>query len=114
MVAGSRDKRRDDIAIPVAEGNDLIALDLLMPVEADVVAPFLRRRGRTIAMDDGHVEKVGLTKPQYHGRASAPRAESRMKTTTLPVVYQQLPSSPMLAARTGSDANPIRPVMPTS
>jgi hypothetical protein len=40
VVAGSRDKRRDDIAIPVAEGNDLIALDLLMPVEADVVAPF--------------------------------------------------------------------------
>ena len=39
MVAGSRDKRRDDIAVPVAEGNDLIALDLLMPVEADVVAP---------------------------------------------------------------------------
>ena len=40
MVAGSRDKRRDDIAVPVAEGNDFIALDLLMPVEADVVAPF--------------------------------------------------------------------------
>jgi hypothetical protein len=40
VVAGSRDKWRDDIAIPVAEGNDLIALDLLMPVEADVVAPF--------------------------------------------------------------------------
>src|ERR1700728_3979497 len=29
MVARSRDKRRDDIAIPVAEGDDLIALDLL-------------------------------------------------------------------------------------
>ena len=38
MVARSRDKRRDDIAIPVAEGDYLIALDLLVCVEADVVA----------------------------------------------------------------------------
>ena len=68
MVAGSRDKRRDDIAIPVTKGDDLIALDLLVSVEADVVAPFLRRRGRAIAVDDGHIEKVGLMEPQYHDR----------------------------------------------
>src|ERR1700728_1187365 len=53
MVAGSRNKRRDDIAIPVAEGNRLVALDLLVSVEADVLTTFLRRRGRAIAMDDG-------------------------------------------------------------
>ena len=41
MVARSRDKRRDDIAIPVAEGDDLIALDLLVRVEADVVAALI-------------------------------------------------------------------------
>jgi hypothetical protein len=51
------------IAIPGAEGNDLMALDLLVSVEADVVTSFLRRRGRDIAMDDGHVEKVSLTTP---------------------------------------------------
>src|SRR5271166_635138 len=68
VISGSRDKRRDDIAVPVTEGYDLIAFDLLVSVEADVVASFLRRRGRAIAMDDGHVEKVGLTKPQYHDR----------------------------------------------
>jgi hypothetical protein len=45
-----------------------------MPVEADVVAPFLRRRGRTIAMNDGHVEKVGLTKPQYQYLLNPPGA----------------------------------------
>ena len=60
MIAGSRDKQRDDIAIPVAEGNDLVAFDLLMPVEAEGVSSFLRRRGRTIAMDDGHVLKTPL------------------------------------------------------
>ena len=41
VVARSRDKRRDDIAIPVAEGDDLIALDLLVRVEADVVAALI-------------------------------------------------------------------------
>jgi hypothetical protein len=34
----------------------------------DVVAAFLRRRGRTIAVDDGHIEKIGLMEPQYHDR----------------------------------------------
>ena len=38
VVPRSRDKRRDDIAIAVAEGHDLIAFDLLVPVETDVVA----------------------------------------------------------------------------
>ena len=37
MVAGSRDKRRDDIAVPVTKSHDLVALDLLVSVEADVV-----------------------------------------------------------------------------
>src|SRR3984893_8137129 len=68
VITGSRDKRRDDIAVPVAEGDDLIALDLLVSVEADVVAPFLRRRGRAVAVNDGHVEKSGFMKPQYHDR----------------------------------------------
>ena len=66
MVPRSRDKRRDDIAISVAEGDDLIAFDLLVSVEADVVAALFRRRRRAIAMDDGHIEKAGLTKFQHH------------------------------------------------
>src|ERR1700682_3929197 len=68
VITGSCDKRRDDIAIPVTKGDDLIALDLLVSVEADVVAAFLRRRGRAIAVDDGHIEEVGLMEPQYHDR----------------------------------------------
>ena len=67
VVARSRDKRRDDIAISVAEGDDLIALDLLVSVEADVVAALFRSRRGAIAVDDSHVEKASLVKPQYHG-----------------------------------------------
>jgi len=76
VVARSRDKRRDDIAIPVAEGDYLIALDLLVCVEADVVAALFRRRRGAIAVDDSQVEKVGLVKPQYRGD------ENDIKTVT--------------------------------
>ena len=31
---------RDDVAVAIAEGDDLVALDLLVPAEAEVVAPF--------------------------------------------------------------------------
>jgi hypothetical protein len=68
VVPRSRDKRRDDIAIAVAEGHDLIALDLLVSVEADVVATLFRSRCRAISVDDGHVEEAALVEPQYHDR----------------------------------------------
>ena len=61
-IAWRRNKRRDDIAIAIAEGDDLVAFDLLVPAEPDVVAAFLRRCRRTIAMDDSGVEKIGLMK----------------------------------------------------
>ena len=61
-IARRRNKRRDDIAIAIAEGDDLVAFDLLVPAETDVVAAFLRRCRRTIAMDDSGVEKIGLMK----------------------------------------------------
>jgi hypothetical protein len=51
-----------------SKGNDLIALDVVVSVESDVVATFLRRRGRAVVMDNIHVEKVGPTNPQYPGR----------------------------------------------
>jgi hypothetical protein len=68
VVPRSRDKRRDDIAIAVAEGHDFIAFDLLVSVEADVVAALFCSRRRAIAVDDGHVEKAALVEPQYHDR----------------------------------------------
>ena len=46
-VAWRRNERRDHVAVPVAEGDDLVALDLLVSVETEVVAALLggRRRG---------------------------------------------------------------------
>ena len=61
-IAWCRNKRRDDITIAIAEGDDFVAFDLLVAAETDVVAAFLRRCRRTIAMDDSGVEKIGLMK----------------------------------------------------
>ena len=68
MIAGSRDKWRDDIAVAVAKGHDLVAFDLLVSVEADIVASLFRGRRRAIAMDNAHVEKARLMELQCHGR----------------------------------------------
>src|ERR1700760_541631 len=68
VVPGSGDKWRDDVAVAVAEGHDLIAFDLLVAVETDVVATLLRRCRGAVAVDDGHVEKVALMKPQHYDR----------------------------------------------
>ena len=64
-IAGRRNKRRNHIAIAIAESNDLVALHLLVPAEADVVAAFLRRCRRTIAMDDRGIEEIGFMKLQH-------------------------------------------------
>ena len=57
--------RRNHIAIAIAESDDLVALHLLVPAEADVVAAFLRRCRRTIAMDDRGIEEIGFMKLQH-------------------------------------------------
>jgi hypothetical protein len=67
-VTRSSNKRRDDVAIAVAEGHDLVAFDLLVPAKSDVVAAFLRCCRRAVAMDDRGVEELGLMKLQYRPR----------------------------------------------
>lgn len=75
MISRGGDKWRDDIAIAIAEGNDLVSFDLLVSVEPDVVAAFLRRCRRAVAVDDGNVEEVGMMKVQYR------LGEDRLETT---------------------------------
>ena len=58
-VAWRRHKRRKHIAVPVAKGNDLVALDLLVPAETEVVAAFFRRGRRAVTVDDAGVEQIG-------------------------------------------------------
>ena len=64
-IAGCCNKWRNHIAIAIAESDDLVALHLLVPAEADVVAAFLRRCRRTIAMDDRGIEEIGFMKLQH-------------------------------------------------
>ena len=76
-IAGRRNKRCNHIAIPIAEGDDLVAFHLLVPAETDVVAALLRRCRRSIAMDDCGVEEIGSMKLQHrackHGIKTAVR-----------------------------------------
>jgi hypothetical protein len=58
-VAWRRNERRDHVAVPIAEGDDLVALDLLVATEAEVVAAFLCRGRRAVAVDDVGVEQIG-------------------------------------------------------
>src|SRR5260370_35496013 len=46
-------ERRDHVAVPIAEDHDLVALELLVAAEAEVVPAFLGRCGRASARDDG-------------------------------------------------------------
>src|SRR5258705_2670895 len=55
-IARGRHERRDHVAIPIAQGNDLAALDLLVAAEAEVIASLLRCARGAIAMDDARVQ----------------------------------------------------------
>src|SRR5208283_3147647 len=48
-IARRRNKRRNHIAIAIAEGDDLVAFHLLVTAETNVVAAFLRRGRCTVA-----------------------------------------------------------------
>lgn len=66
-VAWCCDERRDHVAVAIAEGDDLVAFQLLVPVEANVVAALLGGRRRAIAMDDRDIKTLVLVK--LHHRA---------------------------------------------
>ena len=77
-IAGGRNKRRNHIAIPIAKGDDLVTLHLLVPAETDVVAALLRRCRRAIAMDDSSVEEIGLMKLQHRACKNAVKTAVRL------------------------------------
>jgi len=63
-IARRRNKRRDHIAIAIAEGDDLVAFHLLVTAETNIVAAFLRRGRCTVAVDHGGIEEIGLMQLQ--------------------------------------------------
>ena len=51
--------------MPVAEDNRLIALNFLVTAIADVVAPFLGRVRRAIAVNDAQIQVIVLVKLEH-------------------------------------------------
>jgi hypothetical protein len=51
-VAGSGDERRDDVAVAITQSHYLVALEVLVATVPEVIAAFLCRRGRAIAVND--------------------------------------------------------------
>src|ERR1035437_3821343 len=61
--------------MPITESDNLVAFHLLVSAETDVVAAFLRRGRRTVAVDDGGVEKIGLMQLQHRAGKDGPVTE---------------------------------------
>ena len=51
--------------MPIAEGDDLVAFDLLVAAEADVVTALFGCRRRSIAVNDRNIQAVVLMKLQH-------------------------------------------------
>src|SRR5271165_552363 len=64
-IARRRHERRDHVAMAVAEGDDFVALHLLVPAEAEVVAALFRRRCGAVAVNDRRIEEAVLMKPRH-------------------------------------------------
>jgi hypothetical protein len=82
VIARCCHERCDHVAVAVAEGNDFVAFQLLVPAEADVVAALFGGRRRAIAMNDRGIEEVILLKLRHrasengiHAAISLPPAQ---------------------------------------
>ena len=61
-VARGRNEWRDHVAAAIAEGNHLVALEVLVSAASQVVAALLRGSGRAVAVNDREVEQPVLVK----------------------------------------------------
>ena len=64
-IAPGCHERRNHVAVPITEDDDLVALDLLVATEAEVIASFLGCCGRAITVNDGDVQTIVLSKPEH-------------------------------------------------
>jgi hypothetical protein len=55
----------DDVAMAIAERDDLVAFDFFVPTKAKVIAALFCRRGSAVAVNDRRIEEAVLMKPQY-------------------------------------------------
>ncbi|WP_176079004.1 hypothetical protein, partial [Paraburkholderia tuberum] len=67
-VAGSADEWSNDVAVAIAQGHHLVALQMLVPAILEIVATFLRRRRGAVAVDDRKVKQLVLMKLLHRAR----------------------------------------------
>jgi hypothetical protein len=105
-VAGSGNDRRDDVAVAIAQGHHLVAFEMFVAAVAEVIAAFLRRFGRAIAVNDHQIKQLVNMKPANragkdgidttHGlpatkRPVDPRVVNLGQSLSIPVDRQHLP-----------------------
>jgi hypothetical protein len=108
-ITRGRNKGCDHIAVSIAERDYLIAFDLLVAAEADVVAALLRCRGCAIPMDDADVQMIMFLQRRYRPNENGVQTTVRLppakgavnarivdlRTTLLILFYRQfLPLAP--------------------
>jgi len=59
-VSGSGEKRCDHVAIPIADRDDFVTLDVLVPATTKVVTALLRSRRRAVSVNDAQIEEIGF------------------------------------------------------
>ena len=79
------DEGRDDIAVAIAEGHHLVALQMLVATVPEVVAAFLRRRRGAIAVNHCQVEQAVIMKPAHRASKDRIHATISLPATERPV-----------------------------
>ena len=89
-VVGSRMLREDSRAheaVAIAEGHDLVSLEMLVAAVSQVIAAFLRRRGGTVTVDDGEIQSPVLMKLAHRAGKKSGRYSHRPPSAAVPDKY---------------------------
>ena len=81
MVAGCGDERRDDVAVATSQGHYLVALEMFVAAVTEVIATFLCRRRRAIAVNDCQIKQLVIMKPAYGASKDGIHATSGVPAT---------------------------------
>src|ERR1035437_4258142 len=84
-VARRRNKRCDHVAVAVAERHDLVASEVLVPVEANVVATLLGDGCRAVTVQGTCIEVAALVQCEHGAREYCADTASRLPVTKHPV-----------------------------
>jgi len=94
-VARGRYERRDHVAVTITKGNDLVTLDMLVPVKSNVVAALLGHGRRSVTVHDRCIDQIAIKKSLNSSRENGIEAAvvypSAKRTVDARVVDFRLP-----------------------